>query len=239
MSADMNIILVHGAWADGSSWSRVIPNLQRAGFNVTGVPIPLSSLADDVAKTQAVLHRVVKSHPAPTLLVAHSWGGAVITAAGNDPNVVGLVYVAAFAPDSGESVGTLNARFPAEPVVARLIGPDEQGFLWIDPADYLRYFAPDIAPNDARVMSVTQRPLAAATFANTVEHAAWHAKPSWFLVAETDQIINPDLERWMAQRAGAELHSVRSSHVAMLARPQVVIELIERAAAATTVAAAH
>ena len=236
MANGMNILLVHGAWADGSSWSRVIPSLERAGFNVTGVPIPLSSLPDDVAKTQAVLHRVLKSHPGPTLLVAHSWGGAVITDAGNDPNVVGLVYVAAFAPDSGESVTTLNSQFPPEPGPTHLIGPDEEGFLWLDPAAYLQYFAPDVEPNEARTMAAAQRPLAAAAFVNTVGHAAWHTRPSWYLVAENDQIINPDLERWMAKRAGAEVHEVRSSHVAMLARPHAVIDLIEEAAAATSLA---
>ena len=235
MSSDtkVNVVLVHGAWADGSSWQRVIPLLYNEGFRVTTVPIPLSSLEDDVARTQSVIKRVLAANAGPIVLAAHSWGGAVISAAGTDPNIVGLVYVAAFAPDEDEVLGPLNDRFPPGAGLSHIQGPDDQGFLWIDPAVYPDVFAQDLDKAGARIMAATQRPLAANVFGAKPSTAAWRSKPSWYLVAEDDQIINPDLERWMAQRMRAETHSVRSSHAAMMSHPHDVVELITHAAAAS------
>ena len=197
-SSHPNVVLVHGAWADGSSWSKVIPLLQENGFNVTAVQIPLTSLSDDVAVTQ----RVLAMQKGPTILVGHSYGGVVITAAAaNVSNVVGLVYISAFAPDSGELLGELNARMPATSGQAN-IRPDAYGFLWIDPKAFPESFAQDVDPIQARIMASVQKPLAASIFGAKVTQAAWKTKPSWYLVSENDRMINPDLERFMAKRMG-------------------------------------
>jgi pimeloyl-ACP methyl ester carboxylesterase len=182
-----NVILVHGAWADGSSWSKVIPLLQENGYNVTAVQIPLTSLSDDVAVTQ----RVLAMQKGPTILVGHSYGGVVITeAAANASNVVGLVYISAFAPDAGEALGEHNARMPAASGQAN-IRPDAYGFLWIDPRAFPESFAQDVDPVQARIMAAVQKPLATSIFGENVTQAAWKTKPSWYLVSENDRIINP------------------------------------------------
>ena len=225
-----NVVLVHGAWADGSSWSKVIPLLQEKGYNVTAVQIPLTSLADDVAVTS----RVLSMQKGPTLLVGHSYGGVVITVAGaNASNVVGLVYVSAFAPDAGEVLGELNGRMPAGSGQAN-IRPDAYGFLWIDPKAFPESFAQDVDPVVARVMAAVQKPLAASIFGDKVTQAAWKSKPSWYLVSENDRIINPDLERFMSKRIGAkEVVSIPSSHASLVSHPSEVAKLIMDASNAT------
>ncbi len=227
MLSNPNIVLVHGAWADGSSWSKVIPLLQEKGYNVTAVQIPLTSLADDVAVTQHVLAMQNGS----TILVGHSYGGVVITAAGaNASNVVGLVYISAFAPDNGEVLGELNGRMPAASGQAN-IRPDAEGFLWIDPKAFPESFAQDVDPVQARVMAAVQKPLSASIFGDKVTKAAWKSKPSWYLLSENDRIINPDLECFMAKRIGSrEIVSIPASHASLVSHPKEVAKLIIDAA---------
>lgn len=230
MPPEVNVVLVHGAWADGSSWSNVIPLLQEKGYNVTAVQIPLTSLADDAAVTR----RVLAMQNGSTILVGHSYGGAVITEAGaNASNVVGLVYISAFAPDSGEVLGELNGRMPAAPGQANL-RPDAYGFLWIDPKAFPESFAQDVDPVTARVMAAVQKPLSASIFGEKATQAAWKSKPSWYLLSENDRIINPDLQRFMSQRIGAkEVVSIPSDHASLVSHPAEVAQLIMDAANAT------
>lgn len=230
MLSKPNIVLVHGAFADGSSWSKVIQLLQEEGYNVTAVQMPLTSLADDVATT----HHVLAMQSGPTILVGHSYGGVVITVAGaNESNVTGLVYISAFAPDAGEAINNLSARVPAPSGQAN-IRPDAEGFLWIDPKAFPESFAQDVDPVQARVMSVVQKPIAASSFTEKTTQAAWKSKPSWYLVSENDRMINPDLERFMAKRIGArEVVSIPSSHASMVSHPTEVTKLITDAANAT------
>jgi pimeloyl-ACP methyl ester carboxylesterase len=227
-----NIVLVHGAWADGSSWSKVISLLQEKGYNVTAVQIPLTSLSDDVATTR----RVLAMQNGSTILVGHSYGGAVITEAGaNASNVVGLVYISAFAPDEGEVLGQLNGRMPAAPGQANF-RPDAYGFIWIDPKAFPESFAQDVDPVQARIMAAVQKPLSVSVFSEKVTQAAWKSKPSWYLVSENDRVINPDLERFMANRIGAkETISIPSSHASMVSHPGEVAKLIMDAANSTAV----
>lgn len=230
-----NVVLVHGAWADGSSWSKVIPLLQEKGYNVTAVQIPLTSLADDVNVTSHVL----SMQKGPVILVAHSYGGVVITEAGaNASNVVGLVYITAFAPDTGEALGQLNARMPPAPGLAN-IRPDAYGFLWIDPKAFPDSFVQDVDPVQARIMAAVQKPLNSSIFGEKVTQAAWKSKPSWYLVSENDRMINPDLERFMAKRIGGkEVVSIPSSHASLVSHPNEVTRLITDAANATANATA-
>jgi pimeloyl-ACP methyl ester carboxylesterase len=224
------IVLVHGAFADGSSWNAVITRLQAAGYTVTAVQLPLTALADDVARTRAVL----ANQTGPTLLVGHSFGGAVITALGADaPNVVGLVFVAAFAPDEGETLHALASAEPHPPGLAAF-RPDASGYVSLDPAGYLQYFAPDVDPAEARVMAATQKPIAGAYFVDDTPYGTptWRLHPSWYLVAEDDQIIPPPAQHFFAGRAGATVQTIASSHVPMVSHPDVVAGLIMTAAQA-------
>jgi len=225
-----NIVLVHGAWADGSSWSKVIPLLQEKGYNVTAVQITLTSLADDVAATR----RVLAMQNGPTILVGHSYGGVVITVAGaNASNVTGLVYISAYAPDEGEVLGELNGRMPAASGQVNL-RPDAEGFLWVDPKAFPESFAQDVDPAQARVMSSVQKPLSASVFGEKVTQAAWKSKPSWYLISEDDRMVNPELERFMAERIGArEVVSIPASHASLVSHPGEVARLITDAANAT------
>lgn len=225
-AAKANVVLVHGAWADGSSWSRVIQLLEDAGYGVTAAQIPLTALADDVAVTR----RVLAMQNGPTVLVGHSVGGAVISAAGTDaPNVVSLVYVAAFAPDEGETLEGLTKRFPPVPGLAQL-RPDKGGFLWLDRAGFGEAFAQDVDPRQARIMAAVQKPIAAAYLGARAPRPAWHALPSWFLVSANDRMIPPEAERWMARRMGAAVRVVPSSHAAPVSHPVDVVALIKQAA---------
>jgi pimeloyl-ACP methyl ester carboxylesterase len=221
-----NVVLVHGAWADGSSWRAVIQRLQAAGYNVTAPQLPETSLADDVARVREVL----ASQTGPTLLVAHSYGGEVISALGKDtPNVVGLVYVAAFALDKGESLAALSSQGPPMPSAAA-VRPDARGFLYLTQDGYLKYFAPDVDPVQAKAMYAAQQPLAASIFTQTVGEPAWKSLPSWYLVTTDDQMIAPAAQMFLAQRMKATVSTVASSHVAMVSHPDVVANLIESAA---------
>lgn len=226
-----NIVLVHGIWADGSSWSEVIERLQKTGMTVTAVQLDLTSLAGDVTRVRHAL----SAQSGPTILVAHSFGGAIITALGKDtPNVVGLVYLSAFAPDQGESMKALVTAEP-QPPVAAAIRPDAQGLLWLDRDGFVEYFAPDVHPTQAHMLAVVQKPIAASEFMDETPFGepAWKSLPSWFLITQQDQVVPPVAQRLMAKRAGATTREVASSHVSMISHPEVVTELILTAAQAT------
>ena len=222
-----NVLLVHGAWVDGSSWNAVIPILQRHGHTVLAVQLPLTSLGDDVAWTRHVLAERLQG---PTVMAGHSYGGAVISGAATGvENVISLVFASAFAPDLNENLGGLNAMFPAPPGLAHA-QPDSLGFLWFDPAAIPTNFAQDIPLAEARVLAATQKPIAAACFGDLAGPPAWRTLPSWYLVSTQDRMINPDLERFMADRSGATTVEVRSSHASPASHPDEVAKLILAAA---------
>jgi pimeloyl-ACP methyl ester carboxylesterase len=227
MNAQPNIVLVHGAWADGSCWSAVIERLQTDGYHVTAPQFPESSLAADVDRLRQVLDR----QDGPTILAGHSYGGQIMTALGTDaPNVAGLVYIAAFGLDEGESIGGLLAQGgPPTPALAHL-DIDKQGFAWVPEDDFVNHFAADVDPVKARVMFAVQQPLATSTFEDVMGVPAWKSHPSWFLVAADDQAIPPDAERQFAKRMGATTVEVPTGHVAMVSHPDEVAQLIETAA---------
>jgi len=221
------VVLVHGAFADASGWSRVIPILERDGYFVTAVQIPLTSLSDDVATAK----RVVDAQKGPVVLVGHSYGGAVITgAAAGSQNVKALVYLAAFAPDAGEPLGEPGKKFAQPPLNSALI-PDAAGSLYIDRAKFHDAFCKDLPEAEARVMAATQKPLASSVFEASVPTAAWRTIPSWYVVSSQDQAINPDLERFYAKRMGAKTSEIAASHVAFLSHPEEIAKVIEDAAA--------
>jgi pimeloyl-ACP methyl ester carboxylesterase len=230
--AKPTVVLVHGAWADGSSWNKVIPLLQAKGITVMTVQNPLTSLADDVAATQRVLADV----QGPVVLVGHSWAGTVITQAGTDPKVRGLVYVAAFANKDGQSGGDLVGAYPKPPAFQTL-ADDGHGFLRQTEEGMLTNFAPDIAPEEARTLAVTQGPLAAVTFGDKVTDAAWKTRPSWYIVSANDRVINPQMERDLAKEIGAKTTVLASSHVSLLSHPREVAAVIEDAVAAVAAGA--
>jgi len=232
MNSRPNIVLVHGAWADGSCWSAVIERLQASGYAVTAPQFPESSLADDVTRLRQVLDR----QDGPTIVAGHSYGGQIMTALGADaPNVVGLVYIAAFGLDEGESIGGLAQGGPPTPALAHL-DIDKQGFAWLPEDDFVRHFAADVDPVKARVMYAVQQPLAASTFQDVMGVPAWKSHPSWFLVAENDQAIPPEAERQFAKRMGATTVEVPAGHVAMVSHPDDVAQLIKTAAEAVQAA---
>src|SRR5437867_1283144 len=228
MTARPNIVLVHGAWADGSCWTGVIERLQEAGFSVRAPQFPLTSLADDVAR----LRQVLAFQDGPTVVVGHSYGGQIITALGADaPNVVGLVYIAAFGLDEGETIGALLGQGPPTPALAHL-RIDAQGFAWLPQDDFVKHFAADVNRTQVNVMYAVQQPLSVTALADEMGVPAWRTLPSWYLVAKNDEAIPPDAERLFAQRMGATTVEVASGHVAMLSHPQKVADLIEKAAEA-------
>jgi pimeloyl-ACP methyl ester carboxylesterase len=236
MHARPNIVLVHGAWADGSSWSAVIERLQADGYTVTAPQFPMAALADDVTRLRQVLAR----QNSPTIVAGHSYGGQIMTALGTDaPNVVGLVYVAAFGLDEGESIGALLDQGPPSPALAHL-DIDQQGFAWLPEDDFVNHFAADVEPVKAKVMHAVQQPLAGSALAEVMSVPAWKSLPSWYLVAEGDQAIPPDAERLFAQRMGATTIEVATNHVAMVSHPDDVVQLVKTAAEtlSTTEAAA-
>ena len=221
-----NIVLVHGAWADGSSWSAVIERLQADGYNVRAPQFPMTALADNVAR----LRQVLALQNGPTIVAGHSYGGQIITALGTDaPNVVGLVYIAAFGLDAGESIGALLAQGPVTPALAHLF-IDKQGFAWLPEDDFVNHFAADVDPVKAKVMYAVQQPLSATALQDVMGVPAWKALPSWFMVADGDQAIPPDAERLFARRMGATTVEVPTNHVAMVSHPDDVVKLIETAA---------
>jgi pimeloyl-ACP methyl ester carboxylesterase len=223
-----NIVLVHGAWADGSCWSGVVRRLQADGFNVTAPQFPHTSLSDNVARLRQVLAR----QQGATVIAGHSYGGQIMTALGSDiPGVKALVYVAAFGLDEGESIGGLLAQGEPTAALANL-DIDALGFAWLPEEDYVKHFAADVAPQDASVMYATQQPLAASTLADVMGVPAWKHAPTWYAVSQNDEAIPPDAERLFASRMGATTIELPSSHVAMTSHPDQIAGLIKQAAAA-------
>jgi pimeloyl-ACP methyl ester carboxylesterase len=223
-----NIVLVHGAWANGSSWSAVIEHLQADGYSVAAPGFPMTRLADDVGRLREVLAR----QHGPTIVAGHSYGGQIITALGTDaPNVVGLVYIAGFGLDEGESIGALLTQAPPTPALAHL-DIDQQGFAWLPEDDFVNHFAADVDPVTAKVMFAVQQPLHSNSLGEVMGVPAWKSLPSWFLVADGDQAIPPDAERQFAARMAATTVEVRSNHVAMVSHPDEVLNLITTAARA-------
>jgi pimeloyl-ACP methyl ester carboxylesterase len=228
MESKTNVVLVHGAWADGSCWGKVIPLLDQKRWNVTAVQLPLTSLDDDIAVTRNAL----AAQKGATVLVGHSYGGAVITGAANHaPNVTALVYIAGFGLDEGESLESLSKQGPA-PAGAAQIHPDEHGYLWIDRDGFAKAFAADADPVDARIMAAVQKPLSIKSFAAKSGPPAWKHIPSWYLVSSNDQMIPPQAEEFMAKRMGATVRAVAASHASMISHPQEVADIIGAAAKA-------
>jgi pimeloyl-ACP methyl ester carboxylesterase len=219
-----NVVLVHGAWADGSSWAEVIARLQAAGLKVTAVQNPLTSLKDSVEATR----RVLAEQDGPTVLVAHSWGGTVISEVGTDPKVTALVYIAARAPDADEDFVALSGKFPTGPVRAGVEVHD--GFTRLSEDAFLKYFANGVDPEKAKVLYAVQWPTAASIFAGRTTVAAWRSKPSWYAVSKLDQTINPDLERFLAKRMNAVTVEIEAGHLSLVSHPKEVADLILAAA---------
>ena len=224
-----NVILVHGAFADGSSWAKVIPLLQAKGLHVTSVQIPLTSFSDDVAATK----RAIAAQDGPVVLVGHSYGGVVITEAGSSPKVTGLVYVAAFAPDDGQTIIDISKPFPKPPGMETL-SPQADGFLLVTDQGVRDNFAQDLSPAEKELLVAVQPMTAGSIFEAKVSTAAWHTKPSWYIVSQHDRMIAPDQERSMAKQMKATTSELPSSHVAMLSHPEEVASVVEQAIAGTT-----
>ena len=226
-----NIVLVHGAWADGSGWKDVCEILVKDGYNVSVVQEPETSFKDDVAATK----RVLALQDGPSILVAHSYGGSVITEAGTDPSVVGLVYVAAHMPDAGENEGDDGKRFPSDLAKSGALKKTADGFTYLDPAQFHEYFAADLSAEQAAFMARSQVFNFADNFSATITTAAWRTKPSWMIVSGSDRTINPDLERWYAKRAGSHTVEVAgASHCVYVSHPMQVADVIESAARAVS-----
>ncbi len=226
-----NVVLAHGAWADGSCWSDVIQKLQAQGYKVTAPQFPLSALADDVARLRQVLNR----QDGPTVVAGHSYGGQIITALGTDaPNAVALVYIAAFGLDEGESLSG-GLPDPPPPAIANLEF-DERGYAWIPQGDFVSHFASGVDPVRARVLHAVQQPLVASAFEDTMGTPAWKSLPSWYLVAANDEALPPEGQQQIASRMGATTAEAASGHLAMVSHPDAVAELIEAAAKEAPVA---
>jgi pimeloyl-ACP methyl ester carboxylesterase len=219
-----NVVLVHGAWADGSSWSEVILRLQAAGMHVTAVQNPLTSLADSVIATR----RVLEQQDGPTVLVGHSWGGTVISEIGTDAKVTALVYVAARAPEAGEDFVALSKKFPAMPVRAGL--QEYRSFTTLSEEAFIRYFANGLSPERAKVLFAEQQPTAVSLFGGRTTVAAWHTKPSWYAVSKDDQTISPDLERFLAKRMNATTIELDTGHLSLISHADEIANLILAAA---------
>jgi pimeloyl-ACP methyl ester carboxylesterase len=220
-----NVVLVHGAFADGSGWKPVADILRKDGYTVSIVQEPETSLADDVTATNRILDR----QSGPAVLVGHSYGGAIITEAGANAHVASLVYVAAFAPDEGEKLGALTGTIPP---AATSIAPTADGYLLVDPAKFPADFAADVPAADAQFMAISQVPINGAIFGTAITAPAWKTKPSYGIVATQDRMINPDLERSMYKRAGAKVTEIKGSHAVFFSQPRAVADVIEQAAGA-------
>jgi pimeloyl-ACP methyl ester carboxylesterase len=223
-TAKPKVILVHGAWADGSSWARVIAELLNRGLGVVAVQNPTTSLADDVAATKAV----IDAESGPIVLVGHSWGGAVVTQAGNDDRVKALVYVAAFAPAAGETVGELVGRHPSPPGLGK-ITDDGAGNLRISVEGWIEDVANDLPEAEARIYAALQPPLPSSTFADKIEHPAWQDRPTWYVVSADDRVVSVELEREMARRMGATTSELASGHLSLLSHPKEIADVIVQA----------
>jgi pimeloyl-ACP methyl ester carboxylesterase len=227
-AAKPTIVLVHGAFADASSFQYLIPLLLKDGYNVVAVQNPLTSLQDDIATTK----RLIDAQKGPVVVVGHSYGGVVISgAASGNPNVKALVYLAAFAPEANEPVGPLTDKYPSH--LGPALRPDAAGFLYIACDQVHDVFAADLPVSAARVVCATQKPVHNSVFAATIDSPAWKTIPSWYLVSKQDHALNPDLERFYAKRMGAKTSEIDASHVAFISHPKVVARLIEQAATAT------
>ena len=227
-----NVVLVHGGFVDGSGWQGVYKALKKSGYAVTIVQNPTFSLADDVAVTK----RALATQNGPAILVGHSYGGVVITEAGNDPKVAGLVYIAAFAPDKGESVSALIKDPPPGAPVPPIL-PPQDGYLFLDKAKFAASFAADVSPDLAEFMADSQVPWGVEALSGAISQPAWKTKPSWYLVSTEDRMIPPDAQRAMSKRAGSTVVEVKGSHSVYVSQPQAVASLIETAAKGVAVAA--
>ena len=229
-----SVVLVHAAWADASSWNKVIPSLQRKGMQVVAVQIPLTSLSDDAATVRRVLRRV----SGPVVLVGHSYGGAVVTAAGSgNPNVKALVYIAAMAPDEGETVGQLLHRSTPDATAPALV-PDEDGFLWMSAKGFADAVAHESSAEDVALMATTQKPITIKCVQEPMTKPAWKDKPSWYLVAERDRMIAPETQRFMAHRAGSHVLAMELDHTPLASSPDRVVAIITEAVDAASQEAA-
>jgi pimeloyl-ACP methyl ester carboxylesterase len=229
-TAPVNVVLIHGAFADGSSWNKVIPLLEYAGYQVTAVQNPLTSFVDDIATSK----RVIDAQSGPVVVVGHSYGGAVLTnAARGNTRVKALVFIAAFAPDAGEVISAGAENFAPPPLGSALVS-DAAGFLSIERAKFHDTFAADLPTTEARIMAATQKPIFGAIFAATTQDPAWKSIPSWYLVATEDHAINPDFERFLAKRICATTTEVKSSHALPVAQPDAVFRVIDNAVKVTT-----
>src|SRR6201993_989198 len=228
-----NIVLVHGGFVDGSGWEGVYSILKKAGYNVSIVQNPTISLEDDVAVTK----RTLDAQEGPVVLVGHSYGGAVITEAGNDPKVAGLVYIAAFAPDKGESVGSLIKGFPPGGPQPPIL-PPQDGFLFLDKAKFPASFAADVDSGKAAFMADSQVPWGTGAISGAISEPAWRSKPSWYLVTTEDRMIPPDAQRAMSKHAGTTVVAVKGSHAIYVSQPRAVADLIEQAAKSVKTSAA-
>ena len=226
-----NVVLVHGGFVDGSGWQGVYKALKKNGYNVSIVQNPTNSLADDVAVTK----RTLAAQDGPAILVGHSYGGVVVTEAGNDPKVAGLVYIAGFVPDKGESVASLIQNPPPGAAVPPILSPQD-GYLFLDRAKFAAAFAADVTPADAAFMADSQVPWGLDALNGAVTQPSWKTKPSWSLVATDDKMIPPDAQRAMSKRAGATVVEVQGSHAVYVSQPQAVASIIEQAAKNVTVA---
>jgi pimeloyl-ACP methyl ester carboxylesterase len=224
------IVLVHGFWGGAAHWSKVIVQLRKMGYDsIHAVENPLSSLADDVGRTR----KMIAQQKGPVVLVGHSYGGVVVTEAGTHPNVVALVYVAAFAPDAGESLADVSKDYPA-PGGAN-VAPDSDGYLWIDQTKFRESFCHDLTPDEALVMAVTQKAPLGSTAADKVTTPAWRSKPSWYQISSEDRMIHPDNEKRMSARIGAKkIITLAASHASLASKPLEVAALIDEAAKATS-----
>jgi pimeloyl-ACP methyl ester carboxylesterase len=220
-----NVVLIHGGFVDGSGWEGVYDTLKKKGYKVTIEQNPTISLADDVALTK----RTIAAQDGPVILVGHSYGGVVVTEAGSDPKVVGLVYIAAFAPDKGESIETLIKNPPAGAPVPPIL-PPQDGFLFLERSKFAASFAADVNPGLAAFMADSQVPWGVQAFGGTVSEPAWKSKPSWYLVSTDDKMIPPDAQRSMSKRAGSKVVEVKGSHAVYVSQPLAVASLIEQAA---------
>jgi pimeloyl-ACP methyl ester carboxylesterase len=230
MSTTPTIVLVHGFWGGAAHWSKVIVHLSRMGYtSLHAVENPLTSLADDVERTRKMVAQV----SGPVLLVGHSYGGAVITGAGVAPNVVGLVYIAAFAPDAGESLGQIMQAAPP-PAGAANVAPDSDGYVWINPAKFGESFCQDLPADEQLVMAVTQKAPVGSTFADKMGTPAWRSRPSWYQISSEDRMIHPENQKRMSGRLGAKkIITLAAGHASLASKPDEVSALIDEAAKAT------